>query len=390
MAALTWEDWITAPKTLAKREGYVWTAQGPRGSGKNIFAIWKAYDPKDGYLQDWKNNPNTWVSGCYSNFYVEGFRKIDFSLFFDVDLAIKEPESWPYWNAFFIWDEPHREVDKRKSMTGENIEKVEIIDQLRKTGMDCIWCEKPDRTEKRMEQNSDVVVECTKTDAGFHYIESLVGSGYMREEFLSFQEASTFWNKYRTHQMIESGYKKNKTKSYGREIRREMPQPYTSSPKTPSPIDLKEVTRTPIVYKRKQPDGQTADALGNITQYKITEELKLKYPNLIASYNRGEPDVIIHEAKQVIAIKAYSIYTPDSAYGVGEDGVRRHVGAETRWLSREMASAEYLRAVDLGYDLIVWNRCAAGSLIGKQAQYTISNKMLLSWTGVLVKWEDHR
>jgi hypothetical protein len=301
-----------------------------------------------------------------------------------------------YHDCVIGYDELHTIIDKRRSSSGTNLDYTDVFDQCRKLGIKLVGTEKLRRLDFRAQDDIDLKARAHKILldpneecfdlanwgrlAGAKYIWTRPGSSRFYPEWLSWTDLKPYFQIYNTREVVQSQYVKPKI------IIEQTTQGPISRVETPSPISVKDVTRT-----QRKPRGHTSDQMGGIIQMDIYREILKQYPNAVNSFEEAEPDIVIHEAQQVIAVKAFTIYTPSSDYGVDSvTGKRKHVGAETRWLSREMVGAEYVYAWDHHYSLTVWNRPYGGPLLGKQAKYVISNDNLSSFEGVLVKWEDHK
>ncbi len=70
---------------------------------------------------------------------------------------------------------------------------------------------------------------------------------------------------------------------------------------------------------RAIPDGHTALAQGILLQKQIVEELQLKGLNVVSSYERGRPDIVVYgdggEVREVVAVKGYTL-TPTTEQGM--------------------------------------------------------------------------
>ena len=96
------------------------------------------------------------------------YEMIDDDLLFDLEKMQSEDRSvYPYQSDFktkvyVAVDEIHGYLDKRRSMTGVNIDCSEFIDQLGKFGVDFGWSDKPRRVDIRLDEGTDIIIKCRK------------------------------------------------------------------------------------------------------------------------------------------------------------------------------------------------------------------------------------
>lgn len=375
-------------------EGYVFGCVGPRGAGKNILGTM--------YVLEYLNDPNFGPDRTYTNWPVEGVKRLDLKLFLDMKVAERDQEKgtheYPYWDCFIGWDEPHRTVDMRRSSSKTNLDGCEVFDQSRKLGIRLFWCDKPHRVDLRVRENCDVIIEA-KNDPRhecFVYRYTDPDKPNKMQRVISYREASEWWNKYYTRWLIKSSYEVKEKYARGggqRAISSEVVKTTTPNPEdnhldsstksTPSPHD---------VIGQKIPDGVSSRKVGHALQTNYAKSLAMgEFRNpiykVINNIESG-PDIIIllnDKPYKVISYKSMWYEVKDTPLTkVGDDGRRERWGKRALWVAVEDVKPEvdYCKSNSLtSFDLVVHNIRTGG--------YAVLREDCETFRGVSVSLRDN-
>lgn len=384
-------------------EGYVFGCVGPRGAGKNILGTM--------YVLEYLNDPNFGPDRTYTNWPVEGVKRLDLKLFLDMKVAERDQENgtheYPYWDCFIGWDEPHRTVDMRRSSSKTNLDGCEVFDQSRKLGIRLFWCDKPHRVDLRVRENCDVIIEA-KNDPRhecFVYRYTDPDKPNKMQRVISYREASEWWNKYYTRWLIKSSYEVKEKYVRGggqRAISSEVVKTTTPNPEdnhldsstksTPLPHDVIPPKKPRMTRER----GMINDEIGKVYQRTTASMFSHgEYKDYIVENNEDEgPDIIIKTQDgtplRVISVKSYSFPPMDKPLhrSMMVEGKRvewregnRVYDIKLEDLSPEL---EYATHHKVNCDFIIWNITN-----GNYERCTLDVNKVYSDGGLSISLKDH-